>query len=114
MIAWGYITWYTATVGTPLYCGGTYDPGSAWLALPVEEYNHAKCGDLFAVWVDGELMYLPALDAGTFGDNCVRRRDGCHPIPADLPRHLFHWRWRSVRGYVINSQPARDRLEMER
>ena len=114
--AFGYITWYVAAIGTPLFCGGVYDPSAAWLALPVEEYlsGRARCGDLYAVWVDGDLAFLPALDAGGFGDHCVLRADGCHDIPADLPQHLFRWCWRSRRGYVINSEPYRARLEIER
>jgi len=113
---WGVVTWYVASIGAPLYCGGTYQTGEAWLALPVEAYEsgEARCGDLFAVWTDGELVYLPARDAGPFGRYCVEAGGQCLDILADLPRHAFPGRRLSRRAYVVNSQPLRERLEMER
>jgi len=111
---YGVITWYMAT--GPLFCGGSYDPGEAWLAMPVEAYEsgEVQCGDLFAVWADGQLRYLPALDAGAFGPFCVMDGGSCVDIVADLPRHVFPGKRLSRRGYVVNSELARERLERER
>jgi len=113
---YGALTWYVATVGAPLYCGGAYDPAEAWLAVPVEHYEsgEVECGDVFAVWVDGHLRYLPALDAGAFGPYCVVDAGKCVDIVADLPRHVFLGKRLSKRGYVVNTEPARERMERER
>ena len=113
---WGVVTWYVAATGAPLYCGGTYQTGESWLALPVEAYERGEvqCGDVFAVWTDGKLLYLPARDAGPFGPYCVEAGGQCLDILADLPRHAFPGRRLSRRPYIMNSQPLRERLEMER
>jgi len=115
-VAVGVVTWYLAATGSPLYCGGEYGVGGAWLAVPVEQYRsgEVRCGDLFAVWADGDLRYLPALDAGPFGAYCVMDGEDCHPIVADLPRHVYAGPGLSQPAYIINSQPARDRLGKER
>ena len=115
-LAFGVLTWYVAVTGSPLYCGGEYDPGEAWLAVPVEAYENGEvqCGDRFAVWTDGHLRYLPALDAGAFGPYCVHDGPACHDIVADLPRHIYAGTGLSRPAYIVNSQPARDRLERER
>lgn len=112
----GTITWYVAAIGTVLFCGGTYDPAEAWLAMPVEAYEsgEVRCGDMFAVWTDGYLRYLPALDAGPFGAYCVMDGEECVPIVADLPRHVFPSKGLSRRAYVVNSERLRKRLEVER
>ena len=105
MNALSVVTMYIGIVNAPLYCGGTYDLGDAWLALPVEEYlsGRARCGDEFAVYTEGELMILPARDAGLFGDHCVMQTDGsCADIVADLPRHIFQWRGTSHTARVFN------------
>ena len=114
-VAFGVLTWYLAATGSPLYCGGEYSAHDAWLAVPVEHYQSGQvaCGDLFAVWADGDLRYLPALDAGPFGAFCVEDGDTCHPIVADLPRHVYDGPGLSMPAYVVNSQPGRDRLEEE-
>jgi len=110
----GVVTWYSAATGDPLYCGGEYTSSQQWLALPVEMYQggETQCGDMFAIWQDGNLMYLPALDAGGFGPYCVRDEEGeCHDIIADLPRHVYPTgEGRSFRGYIINSQRAREEM----
>ena len=115
-ILWGVITWYTALAGAALYCGGEYDPGEAWIALPIEAYTSGavQCGDLFAVWSDGELVYLPARDAGPFGPYCVRRDGACEDIVADLPRHVYPGEGLSAPAYIVHAQPYRDRMELER
>jgi hypothetical protein len=112
----GCITWYLAITGSPLYCGGTYDSGDAWLAVPVEHYQSGQvhCGDLVALHTGDGLLYLPARDAGAFGPYCVRDGPACHDIVADLPRHTFPGPGLSRPAYIVNSQPARDRLEVER
>jgi len=115
-LAVGVITWYIAAAGSPLYCGGEYDPGASWLAVPVEHYQSGEitCGDLFALWTEGELLYLPARDAGPFGAYCVRDGEACVDIVADLPRHVYAGPGLSQPAYIVNSQPARDRLREER
>ena len=115
-IAVGVITWYLAVTGSPLYCGGEYDPAERWLAVPIEQYQsgEVQCGDLFALWTEEGLRYLPALDAGAFGAYCVRDGPACHDIVADLPRHVFPGPGLSRPAYIVNSQPARDALEGER
>lgn len=115
-ILWGVITWYAVATGAPLYCGGTVDPGEAWLALPVEAYasGEVACGDLFAVWSEGELMFLPARDAGPFGPYCVMDEGQCVDILADLPRHVFPGQGLSAPAYLVHAQPYRDRMEAER
>jgi len=116
LIYYGCITWYVAAIGTPLFCGGSYNPAAAWLALPVEVYEsgEVRCGDIFAVWSDGQLHYLPARDAGPFALNCVVDGSECVPIVADLPRHVFGGKRLSRRGYVVNTMPLRERMERER
>ena len=112
-MTWGVITWYVALVGAALFCGGTYDLDDAWLALPVEEFTtagRAQCGDVYAVWMGGELLYLPARDAGGFGSYCVQDGDTCLDIVADIPQHVFPGPGLSIPGYIINSEQFRDAI----
>lgn len=113
---WGVITFYSAQEGDLLYCGGVYEQDGRWLALPVEAYQSGlvTCGDVFAVWSGGKILYLSARDAGGFGPYCVMNGEECVDIVADLPKHLFCWQGLSRAGYVVNSQPYRNRLEWER
>ena len=108
----GVITWYAASIGAPLYCGDTYSTAHDWLALPVEMYEtgQAQCGDVFAVFTGAGLRYLPALDAGPFSGLCVEDGDACHPIVADLPRHVYDAGGRSAAGYVVNTMAAREEV----
>ena len=90
----GVATWYAgAYVDQPLYCGGVYtDTTAPWIALPSQDYGDTwQCGDLVALWfVDqGELLLAHAMDAGPFGDHCIALADGCAPIVADVPLHLW-------------------------
>lgn len=112
----GVVTLYVAAVGMPLFCGAEYDTATPWLALPIERYENGEvaCGDLFAVWSDGQLLWLPALDAGPFGAYCVRDGDRCPAIVADLPEHVFAWPGLSRQAYLVYAQPVRDMMERER
>lgn len=113
---WGVLTFYSAQEGDLLYCGGAYEQSGRWLALPVEAYQSglAACGDMFAVWSEGMILYLPARDAGGFGPYCVMDGGECVDIVADLPEHSFPWQGLSRAGYVVNSQPYRGWLGQER
>lgn len=118
LVIWGVITFYTADgwSGQPLYCGNTYTQEADWVAMPhhLFESGDVVCGDRIGLWVEGEIVYLRALDTGPLGEYCVRQSDmTCTPIVADLPEHLFTWEGLSVHGYAVNSEPARERLSHE-
>lgn len=84
-------TWYAGPyIGQPLYCGGVYaETIEPWVALPIQDESW-RCGDLVRVqFASGDVLYARALDAGTFGDNCVIWGDRCVPIAVDVPRHLW-------------------------
>jgi len=90
----GVATWYAGVyVGQPLYCGGTYDVASEWVALPMG--TDWQCGDLIAVFFEGEtaaehdLVVARVYDTGPLGEYCVAQRDDCVPIVVDIPAHLW-------------------------
>lgn len=91
----GVVTFYTATTygGQPLYCGGTYaESTEPWVALQRREVGYSwECGDLIAIYFEDadEVLLARAMDAGPFGGYCVVYSDGCLPIVADVPEHLW-------------------------
>ena len=113
----GVATFYAgAYVGQPLYCGGTYDTAHEWIALPLQA--DWQCGDLVAVWFEGDdasehdLLIARVYDTGPFGEYCVLQRDTCVPIVADIPAHLWPAGWEgdlsaSVRVVNVTAEARR-------
>jgi len=103
------VTYYTYTVGAPLYCGGVVDYSREWVAWDFAA-NGGQCGDTISITTaDGVTRRYLALDSGRFGRYCVRQRDGsCPPIKVDVPAHVAWFPGLSTLAVVVNlSQRAR-------
>jgi len=99
------VTYYTATLGAPLFCGGYY--GEIGVAVP--EFSPWQCGDPIMIDADGKQFVYPVADRGRFDNNCVMQLNGtCLPIAVDVPEHLKWFDGMSTVGRVWNlSERAR-------
>jgi hypothetical protein len=106
----GIITYYYL-VGSPLRCGGTYNPSTTpWIAMDIDA-GHAVCGDRVAVTVDGISKSLIVRDSGNLSRYCVRDGDKCVQIIGDVPKHAAWWEGVSVMGVIVNETMGTREME---
>ena len=102
------VTYYTATLTAPLYCGGVVDYAADWVAFDFA-VNGGKCRDIISITAGGVTREYPALDSGRFGRHCVMQLDGtCPRIAVDVQHHVAWFEGMSTVGSVVNlSERAR-------
>ena len=89
--------------GRALYCGGTYNEDTIFVALPVSlEGEYWQCGDQVQVrFEDGAAFWATALDTGPFFAYRVEQW-GDLPIVVDVPDHLWTQPGISAPAVVFN------------